>query len=246
MTDSTRAHRRLTQATPAGRRVTLSSGTLLLPPSAHASRKLPLLIHFHGAGWVAEQSARQWKRKAAVVAVEAGSGSAVYTRAMANPEQFPKLIEEAGGQFGPIAVSSFSAGYGAIREILKVRSNWKHIDAIVLADSLHSDLKIDDEHMQPFLEFAREAVAGRKRMLITHSEVFPGTFASTTQTADYILDKLGLRRRAVLHWGPLGMQQVSEVRSGRFTMLGFAGNSAPDHVDHLYALAWWLKRLKLR
>lgn len=242
MADTTRTHQRLTRTEPAGRRVKLSLGTLLLPDA----RKPALLIHFHGAAWVAEQSARRWKRNAAVLAIEAGSGSAVYTRAMADPARFAGLLQEAGGNFGPVVVSSFSAGYGAVREILKLRSNWDLIDAVVLADSLHSDLKIDAEHMQPFVDFAREAAAGRKSLLITHSEVFPGTFASTTQTADYILDKLGLKRRPVLRWGPLGMQQLSAARSGRFETLGFAGNSAPDHVDHLHALAWWLKRLKTR
>ena len=30
-----------------------------------------------------------------------------------------------------------------------------------------------------------------KRVIITHSEIFPGTFASTTETADYLLAQLG-------------------------------------------------------
>jgi hypothetical protein len=82
-------------------------------------------------------------------------------------------------------------------------------------------------------------------VLVTHSEVFPGTFASTTETADYLLRAIGLKRTAVLEWGPVGMQQTSEARAGSFTLLGFAGNSAPDHVDHLHALPDLL-RLALR
>jgi hypothetical protein len=31
------------------------------------------------------------------------------------------------------------------------------------------------------------------------------------------------------------MQQLSGTRAGSFAVLGFAGNSAPDHVDHLHA-----------
>ena len=55
-----------------------------------------------------------------------------------------------------------------------------------------------------------------------------GTFASMTETADYILKEVGLRRRAVVKWGPMQTQEVSEVRAGRFLLIGFAGNSAPD------------------
>ena len=80
-------------------------------------------------------------------------------------------------------------------------------------------------------------------MIVTHSEVFPGTYASTTETADFLLRQLGLARRTVLRWGPMGMQQTSEVRRGRFRLLGYAGNSAPDHVDQFHALPDLLRRL---
>src|SRR5438034_1187648 len=84
-----------------------------------------------------------------------------------------------------------------------------------------------------FAGFGRAAVGAEKRFVVTHSEIFPGTFASTTETADWLLRSLGLRRTPVLRWGPRGMQQLSEVRAGRFELLGFAGNSGPDHIDHL-------------
>jgi hypothetical protein len=77
---------------------------------------------------------------------------------------------------------------------------------------------------------------GEKRFVVTHSEIFPGTFASTTETADWLLGAIGLRRTAVLRWGPRRMQQLSEANSGRFYLLGFAGNSAPDHIDQFHAM----------
>jgi hypothetical protein len=40
------------------------------------------------------------------------------------------------------------------------------------------------------------------------------------------------------------MQQLSEARSGRFALLGFAGNSAPDHIDHLHGMPEFLLRLE--
>jgi hypothetical protein len=87
-------------------------------------------------------------------------------------------------------------------------------------------------------------MAGRKRLIVTHSEIFPGTYASTTETADFLLARLGLKRRAVLKWGPMGTQQLSETRAGKFLLLGYAGNSAPDHVDQLHSLPVFLKWLR--
>jgi hypothetical protein len=85
---------------------------------------------------------------------------------------------------------------------------------------------------------------GEKRFLITHSEIFPGTFASTTETTDHLVRTLGLRRTAVLRWGPGGMQQLSEVRSGRFQIMGFAGNSGPDHIDQFHGMPDFLRRVE--
>ena len=85
--------------------------------------------------------------------------------------------------------------------------------------------------------------AGKKQLVVTHSEVFPGTFASTTETADYLIRELGLKRMPVVKWGPRGMQQLSEVRSANLLILGFAGISAPDHVDQFHAMPELLQLL---
>ena len=85
---------------------------------------------------------------------------------------------------------------------------------------------------------------GKKTLLITHTEIFPGTYASTTETADWLLMRLGLHRTAILAWGPMKTQELSEVRAGQFRMAGFAGNSAPDHVDQFHSLPEYLKWLR--
>ena len=77
--------------------------------------------------------------------------------------------------------------------------------------------------------------------MVEHTEIFPGTYAGTTETADYLLEQLQLRRTAVLKWGPMGTQQLSEASQGRFLLEGYAGNSAPDHVDQLHSLPEYLK-----
>ncbi|MGH9721266.1 MAG: hypothetical protein ACRD8O_13705 [Bryobacteraceae bacterium] len=246
MVEHTRAHGRVTQQEVSGERVNLTLGTLLRSPSRKTA---PLVVHFNGARWLAEVSARRWRRDCAVLAVHLGAGSSVYSRAFTDPARFAQLIEEAGGaRYRPIVLTAFSAGYGAIREILRNRDNWRLIDAVVLADGLHVSYvpegkpgPIDAPGLEPFIAWAGEAAAGRKRFVMTHSEIFPGTFASTTETADALLDAVGLRRRPVLKWGPLGMQHTSSAERGRLLVLGFAGNAAPDHVDHFHALERWLR-----
>ena len=256
MVEFTRAHRRIPQQEMKGQRWKLSTGELFFPAGARMRSPMPLYIHFHGAPWLAEWSVGQRDRKAAVLTVSIGAGSGVYSKAFADPGKFAALLDEAARalsaqnlpRFQPVILSSFSAGYGAVREILRNRDNWSRIDAIVLIDGLHTGYTAGDkpglvepELMQPFVDFAREAVTGRKRMVVTHSEIFPGTFSSTTETADYLLAQLGLKRTPLSRWGPGGMQQLSQVRAGHFRLMGFAGNSAPDHIDQFHGMKEWLK-----
>lgn len=214
----------------------MSLGTLTLPVR---ERPATLIVHFHSAPWLVEYSARKRFPAAAVLSVNLGAGSETYREPFVDATRFSRLIEEAeaaaGGKFRTIVLSSFSAGYGAVREILREKSNWPRINSIVLADSLYAGYGQEPEDLGPFLAYLQ---AG-KRLVMTHSELFPGTYAATFETADWLLAKLGARRKAVLKWGPVGMQQLSEASKAGFVVLGFAGNSAEDHVDHLYALEQW-------
>jgi len=258
MVEHTRAHPRLKEETPPGRREPLELGTLFVP--AKLKGRVPLFLHFHGGTWLPEVAAAR-AGSTAVISIQIGSGSSVYAKPFSDPQLFRRLITEAENKaamtFSPISLTAWSAGYGAVREILKVPDNYARVDRVLLIDGLHtgyaggkpgsgasqeSDLETDN--LQIFLQFARDAVAGRKQMIVTHSEIFPGTFASTTETTDWLLTQLGLKRTPVVRWGPGGMQQLSEARAGKLLVIGYAGNTAPDHVDQLHALPDYLKWFK--
>jgi hypothetical protein len=252
MVEHARTHPRLKQETPGGRREKLSTGTLFVPEGLKGER-VPLFVHFHGAPWLAEVAAAKCG-KAAVIAVSLGSGSATYARPFADPKAFPALLKEAeekaGVRFGPVGLTAWSAGYGAVREILKTADGYDRVSFVLLIDGLHAgyeggkpgplESKLVTADLEVFVRLARDAAAGRKQLIVTHSEIFPGTFASTTETADYLLREVGVRRTAVLRWGPMETQQLSEARKGKLLVAGYAGNSAPDHVDQLHALPEYL------
>src|SRR5579871_5948557 len=123
MVEHTRAHPRLKEEKPAGKREKLMIGTLFLPDRLKREGKVPLFLHFHGGTWLPEVAAARLGRTA-VVSVQLGSGSGVYARAFADPKAFGELLQEAetkaGVRFEPVGLTAWSAGYGAIREILKV------------------------------------------------------------------------------------------------------------------------------
>lgn len=218
---------------------------------------------------MARRAARGARRLACGAGHGVGAGSGRYAAPFADPARFTTLIAEAADateilvgrpvRWSGITLTSFSAGYGAIRAILAQPAPSARITSVILLDSLHASYAIDGDPSAPrtkdrpvrvedievFTRLAAEAAAGRARFWVTHSEVYPGTYASTTETADALLASVGLKRHAVLKRGPIGMQQLSEARRGGLHVLGFAGNSAPDHVDHLHALGEWLRTWKV-
>lgn len=256
MVEHTRAHRRIEPVELLGRRFHLTTGTLFIPQGLKLRDRMPLWVHFHGAPEVVE-TATQRLRRLPVVTVQLGAGSVVYAKPFADPEAIRRLVAEAGKQAGVtfegLILSSWSAGYGAIREILRQPDAYSQVERVLVLDSIHagyvngspgpleSDLVPAD--LETWVRLANDAIAGRKRLMVTHSEVFPGTFASTTETADYLVRQVGANRWPILKWGPVGMQQLSEVRYGGLEVQGFAGNSAPDHVDHLHGIGDFMRRL---
>src|SRR5262245_3291003 len=204
MVEHTRAHPRLKQETPPGRREKLELGSLFIPAklerrSDHrrSAARLPLFVHFHGGTWLPEVAASR-SGGAAVISIQLGAGSSVYAKPFADRKLFERLLAEAesktGLKFAPITLTAWSAGYGAIREILKASENYARVDSVLLIDGLHTgyvngkpgpqESEIETDKLQIFLQFARDAVAGRKRMIISHSEIFSGTFAITAETSD--------------------------------------------------------------
>ena len=265
MTDTTRPHPRMTESAAPGKRLNLPLGQLFLSEKFVVRDQVPLVVHFHGDPWLIEQHISKSAPGAALLTINLGAGSSRYAAPFGEASRFPMLLDEAASGVGmvtgrrpvwsSVTLTSFSAGYGAVRAILQVPDNAALVNNVLLADSLHAsymsegdvsvaravDLPVDVAGVAAFVDFATDAVANRKRLWITHSEVYPGTYASTTETAHLLLSTLKIERRAVLERGPIGMQQLSAARSGALVIAGFAGNSAADHLDHLYALGDWLR-----
>jgi hypothetical protein len=243
---------RLQQETPQGKREKLSLGTLFIPEGLNAERPVPLFIHFHSAAWIPEVAAS--RRQTAVISINLGQGSAAYAKPFADPKVFHELLKEAekvgGVKFGVVGLTGWSAGYGAVRAILQDKEAYERVDFILLIDGMHAsytdkaDKGIVPEHVEIFAKFAADAAAGKKQMIVTHSEIVPGTYASTTETADYLLKKLDLKREMIAKEGPMKTRQLNEAKKGQFTLIGYAGKEAADHVDLLHSLPDYLQWIK--
>jgi hypothetical protein len=254
MVEHIREHRRLEKQNMVSERISLSVGTLAILQQVREQTEmdsLPLVIAFHCGDWIPEIAVDRLNPALPCLMIQLGGGSSRYAKPFAeDPDLLKRLVDEVEKHLNKpvssVILVGWSAGYGAIGQILRQQGSGIDISAVLLIDGLHTgyvggkpgpeESELQTEGLEPFLRFARAAVEGERRMMIVHSEIFPGTYASTTETADWLLKQLNLRRQAVLRWGPMQTQVIGETVQGDFIVRAFAGNSAPDHIDLLHAL----------
>ena len=228
-------------------------------PSEMESEPMDLLIHFHGAVSVVSDNYLKSKIGGVLVVINFKGLSSAYAKPFqAAPGLFDEMLDKVsrlGGRqskftLGRITLSSFSAGYGAVREILKTPASFDRIDVLVAADSLYASLESDGsarrpliQHMMDYTRFARLAVEGKKQFLITHT-MQETPYASTTETADYLLQAVGLARQpdSSRPGEPESLRLASKATKGKFTVLGYEGTSGSAHLEHLRNIHLWWKR----
>jgi hypothetical protein len=233
---------------PGGRVISLPNGCRTV------SRPFDLVVHFHGAPPSLEPTFERSDIDAVLVILNLGIGSGKYDEAFRYAGSFDGLLmrtklalhdmcPNAVPSINRIALSAWSAGYGAVFRILEHEKDASRVDAVLLADGLHanfepggaSEHRIVIEQMAPFVTFADEAVAGKKLFAITHSSITV-PYASTTQTADFLLAEESIPSVASTMAPPRpGMTPLTRGDAGNFHVMGFAGGNEQAHCDHLHA-----------
>lgn len=240
----------------------IGSGTIAVFRNS-ATSATDVLIHFHGALDTVQAAFERSQRPGVLVVVNFPGLSSAYSQPFAkNPRLFDQILEQSlaatasnrptnGNQWRRVYLSSFSAGYGAVREILKEPQNMQRINGIVAADSIYAGLQqeepqreVDESNMRDFLRFAEQAVASQKTFVISHSaQATP--YASTTETADYLLRSLQLDRQRDSSTSTQTFRQTSRAAAGQFIVLGFAGTTGEEHMQHLHHIDLFWNRLPL-
>jgi hypothetical protein len=234
----------------------VSMGRLLVPQKGGhtADGGYDVLIHFHGHEAV-RKTLVQVARGVAYVGIDRGLNSGPYEQAFASRETFETLLGSiekglkaetgnARAHVRHVGLSAWSAGYGAVNEIL--RRHTDKVDAVVLLDGLHGrwdpvphrgpDQPLKTTAIAPTIEFARLARAGRKKFVFTHSYIDPMEYTSTSVTADLLLVELGLRREPV-EPGSYAFGQDSRADTAGFHVWSYRGKNELAHCAHIPLIA---------
>jgi hypothetical protein len=214
-----------------------------------------VMVHFHGAPAV-RKTLVQIARGIVFVGVDLGNGSGKYSDAFTRRESFPEFrraieaaLKRQSGQsqahIRHLALSAWSAGYGAINEILKFDD--QGIDAVVLLDALHAGWQPGHRHdstvksvsaafIAPTIAFARRALRGEKILVFTHSYVDPVTYPSTSLTASLLLSELGLAQEEVSVTAGM-LTQVKALDQAGLHVWSYRGHDEMAHCAHISLMA---------
>jgi hypothetical protein len=236
-----------------------------------------LVVHFHGNTDAVEESYELAGIGAALVIINLGEGADLYERAFSDPSRMRALrrrVREkirARGVPNPklrrLALSAWSAGYGAVMRIIDQPEHRNALDAVLLFDGMHAryepgtqaepggrpDLAAGD--VAPFIRLGKRAADDELLFMITHSKIQPknAKLASVRETADAVIDEVGVERTEVTgvvkprmlkavegiyaRRSMLELQATSVAIEGQLLIAEYDGRSPLHHVAHLLQMS---------
>ncbi len=227
----------------------LSQGQFIMPRrgGVRADGSFDLMVHFHGH----EAVRKEWVQVmdgAMLAGIDLGLGSGPYESAFASPQAFEDLVasieravaKERGRSHAHVrhlGLSAWSAGYGAIQNIL-AQPLGKRADTVILLDGLHAgyvDGHVDGRQIQAFVQEAKRAARSEVMFFFSHSSIIPPLYASTTETASWLIHEVGGVRRSAKRRNHevMGLELISRFDRGEFHVRGYAGNDKADHCAHI-------------
>jgi hypothetical protein len=251
--------------TATGQQFTLSDPAwkLFIPSTYYqrAGNVADVLVHFHGDPQTFWNNAKYANLNTLIVTVNYSGLSSAYSTPFSNSALFQSLLDQAltkareqaaipdNLQWDKVAVSSFSAGYGAVREILKSATYRNTINSLLAADSLYATTAADgtplDSQMANYKTFANLARNGNKTFLFSHSQVPTYTYESTQECGDELMQYLGISSTAYNANGLGTLNFYRYAQTGNFRLWGALGSDGDSHLEHLRYIGEFLEELPL-
>jgi len=227
--------------------------------------QVELTVYFNCDESMAREFQAQRRAIRPVVTVTGIPNSSQYQIAFANKAEFGSMLSDVAetlrrhgapesARVSRVELCSYACGYAAVREILRTPEYVDLVSAVLLADSMYAafenpgsrDRRPMAAHVEPFVKFARLAVEGRKVFVATHCQMVTPAFASTADTARYLVQQMGGELISVNSGpgaAPAGdgsttpagpeFPLVSRFDRGGLHVWGYAGTDERAHQAHL-------------
>jgi hypothetical protein len=218
------------------RKTSTYNGNVVYVPE-DCSGDYDVVLHFHGAHPYVKDLAEKAELRAVVAVYNAGNGAERYAQAFQPGGTLRSLLRQVGMAVAPlcgggnapprrVALSAWSAGYGATEKLVTRAEDRDRVDAVLLADGLHAGFadiqrrQFAPNALQAFRDFGELAKRGEKLFAITHSSIATDGYASTTECSKLLLEVLDV---------PSKGSSVSG-QAGAFSIEASTGDDKAAHI----------------
>ena len=237
-----------------------TKATLFIPDSSSATDLEQLWIHFYSAEWFVVQEYRRAKFSHPILILNLGQGSTTYARPFSLKGSLKPFIDQTikitASQISSLNFTSFSAGYGAVRNLIQDQSVLDQIKTVILCDSSYGGFsdpatrKILPEHLTVWQPLIDRAVKKELTFIITTSEITPDSYAGTWEVASALVQyNQGEMQPANPELSASQDPNYPLLRTfakGNWHVWSYAGTDAGAHTTHPRHLADILHQLKTK
>ena len=242
-----------------GARIGLPDAELFCPQQyeAPADGVVPLYLHFQGGAKAAAENFSRMHCPGVLIASTLSGRSGAFAAPYRDRAAFAALL--AAGEheltthwgrpihFGSIVIAFWSAGYGAVRELLKDEEWRARIVGLVSADSIYASVvaasvrapNLDD--IDGFVRFAQAAARGDKVLVLAFGQ-YQTEYASTKETATLLCASVAAQLQPSCTHTERGLRIANEAHVGGFHCYEFGEATAGIHVDLLYFVPEMVRR----
>lgn len=220
--------------------------TVFRPDGVRLGRKPRVWLHFHTAPWFIVNEFQRAGWKVPLVVFNFGQGSKVYGDPFALPGSFAAWQEQIFHAFGmkqaQWGVTSFSAGYGAVRNLIADKEFVKNLHTVILADSMYGSLdpaaterKVAPEHLAFWDPIVLPALKKKMKVIMTTSEITPDSYAGTWEVAQGLVRAHGGEMVSHETTEPFGLLRTFD--RGSWHVWSYDGHTPEAHMTHPRHLA---------
>ncbi|MBS1721248.1 MAG: hypothetical protein JST35_12450 [Armatimonadetes bacterium] len=216
------------------------TATLFVPDGWKADGPARVCMHFHTAAWYIVSQYQSTGLKDPVVTFNFGQGSTVYGNPFKKEGSFAPWLAEVENQLHTkvdrLVVSSFSAGFGAVRELIRQPDFLDKLETVVLSDSMYGSFTGDPatrtvlpEHAACWKPLVERALAGKTTVVMTCSAIHPPTYAGTDEVSAALVKQMGGEMVEVT---PDGSEQslIRRYDKGKWHVWHYAGITPTAHM----------------
>lgn len=232
-----------------------STATLFIPDNFKPVKRIDLWAHFHSADWYVISEYQRTEFHDPLLIFNLGQGSTVYGKPFTEKGVFAKWIAETlklvpGSPTGlnGLHLTSFSAGFGAVRNIIQDEPICKLLKTVILGDSFYGSLetleperKVLPAHVDIWQPVIDQALVGKTTVIITTSQITPESYAGTWEVSRAVAEKNGVPSIPVDKDSPAANDPIQPLlrrfEKGRLYIWNYAGETPMAHMTNARRLA---------